>query len=345
PSSYNGGTVTATSESTVYTMTMADPGFPYRLLVTGTVDVLTNTNGEHPIIRVREDSTTGTIVAMANGSPESYCHSTANIVPFFGGIASIPPAFDTVGQGFTGYGVAPSKYYGGITSFSATHVCAANSYLIVDATALGGHTMTGVNYRGNPMTLLASVALNNNPASGSLYRYGMKVTTAGTGQVTGGLTANAWLSMQSISYTNVQSVDASLSTYGFGTGDHISQSGTCGPGQMLLQSFGADGCHAPLWVASGGTERISMGHPTGSDYIDLLSVSESSVSTTFRMDASYIANCAGISTRIVGIAGSFPQEARTGNTTLYVTVARSGNFSTVSATNIEPNLTVMAIPA
>ena len=114
---------------------------------------------------------------------------------------------------------------------------------------------------------------------------------------------------------------------------------------MLLQSFGADGCHAPLWVASGGTERISMGHPTGSDYIDLLSVSESSVSTTFRMDASYIANCAGISTRIVGIAGSFPQEARTGNTTLYVTVARSGNFSTVSATNIEPNLTVMAIPA
>lgn len=345
PSAYNAGTVNATSESTVYTMTVIDPGFPYRLVVSGTVDVTTNTNGEYPIVRVREDSTTGTIVAMANGSPESYCHSTANIVPFFGGIASIPPAFDTVGQGFTGYGVAPSKYYGGITSFSATHVCAANSYLIVDATALGGHTMTGVNYRGNPMTLLASVALNNNPASGSLYRYGMKVTAAGTGQVTGGLTANAWLSMQSISYTNVQSVDASLSTYGFGTGDHISQSGTCGPGQMLLQSFGADGCHAPLWVASGGTERISMGHATGSDYIDLLSVSESSVSTTFRMDASYIANCAGISTRIVGIAGSFPQEARTGNTTLYVTVARSGNFSTVSATNIEPNLTVMAIPA
>lgn len=345
PSAYNAGTVTATSESTVYTMTVTDPGFPYRLMVTGTVDVFTNTNGEHPIIRVREDSTTGTIVAMAKGGAESYNHSTATIVPYFGAIPSVPPAFDAVGQGFTGYGVAPSKYYGGVTSFSATHVCAANSYLIVDATALGGHTVTGVNYRGNPMTLLSSVALNNNPASGSLYRFGMKVDTAGTGQVTGGLTANAWLSLQSISYTNVQGVGASLSTYGFGTNDHISQSGTCGPGQMILQSFGADGCHAPLWVASGGTERVSMGHATGSDYIDLLSVSESSVPTTFRMDASYIANSAGISTLILGFSGSFPQAAKTGATTLYVTMARSGNSSTVSASNIEPNLSVMAIPA
>ena len=55
PSAYNAGTVNATSESTVYTMTVTDPGFPYRLVVSGTVDVTTNTNGEYPIVRVRED--------------------------------------------------------------------------------------------------------------------------------------------------------------------------------------------------------------------------------------------------------------------------------------------------
>jgi len=69
------------------------------------------------------------------------------------------------------------------------------------------------------------------------------------------------------------------------------------------------------------------------------------VSTTFRMDATYISNCAGISTNLLGVAGSYPQNSKTGPTTLYVTVARSGENATATATNIEPNLTVMAIPA
>ena len=344
PTTYNAGNVTATVESTVYTMTVADPGFPYRLMVTGTVDTMISIDGEWPVVRVREDSSTGTIVAIGRGSPESYDHSTAIIVPYFGGIPSVPPAFDAVGDGFTGYGVAPSKYYGGVTSFSSNHTCAANSYLIVDATALGGHVMSWCNYRGSPMTLLATVPLNNNPSSGSLYRYGMKVATAGGGAVTGSLSANAWLSMQSISYTNVQDVGASTSIYGFGTNTSISQQVTVAPGQMALQAFGADGT-TPKWTASGGIERVSMGYPTGGDYIDLLSVSESGVSTTFRMDATSIANCAGISTNILGVSGTYPQGSKTGPTTLYVTLARSGNNATATATNIEPNLTVMAIPA
>ena len=344
PTTYNAGTVTATSESTVYTMTVADPGFPYRLMVTGTVDTTISIDGEWPVIRVREDSIAGTIVAIGRGSPESYDHSTAIIVPYFGGVPSTPPAFDAVGAGFTGYGVAPSKYYGGITSFSSSHVCAANSYLIVDATALGGHVMSYCNYRGSPMTLLATVPLNNNPSSGSLYRYGMKIDTAGGGNVTGSLSANAWLSMQSISYTHVQDVGPSTSIYGFGTNTSISQEVTVPPGQIALQSFGADGT-TPKWTASGGIERVSMGYPSGGDSIDLLSVSESSVSTTFRMDATYISNCAGISTNLLGVAGSYPQNSKTGPTTLYVTVARSGEHATATATNIEPNLSVMAIPA
>ena len=344
PTTYNAGTVSATSETTLYTMTVADPGFPYRLMVTGTVDTTISIDGEWPVIRVREDSASGTIVAVGRGSPEAYDHSTAIIVPYFGGVPSVPPLFDAVGAGFTGYGVAPSKYYGGINTFSCYHVCAANSYLIVDATALGGHVMSWCTYRGNAMTLLATVPLNNNPSAGSLYRYGMRVDTAGDGYVQGALSANAWLSAQSISYLHVQDIGPSITSYGFGTNTHFSQSVSVGPGQLALQSFGADGS-TPKWTASGGIERVSMGYLTGGDCIDELSVSESGVSTTFRVDATNIANCAGISTTLVGVSGSYPQDSKTGPTTLYITLARSGEHATATATNIEPNLSVMAIPA
>lgn len=348
PAAYNAGVVTATnSETTVYTCSVADPGFAYRLLVTGQVDVTTSLDGEYPIIRVREDSTIGTLVAMGRGNPQSYNHSTATVVPYFSGVTPIPPTFDAIGDGFTGYGVnpTPTKYYGnvgGVNTFTYNHTVAANSYLIVDGTALGGHVMTGCTYRGVPMNLLASVALNNNPASGAMYRFGLAVPTAGTGAVSGGLTANAWLSVESVSYSGVQGIGPSTTMYSFGTNSHISQSVTCFPGQLILQAFGADGS-TPKWTATGGIERYSMGHPSGSDCIDLLSVSDTTVSTTFRMDATNIANSAGISTPIIGDAG-FPP-SRTGPTTLHLTISRSGTNSTVSATAIEPSLCVMAIPA
>jgi type II secretory pathway pseudopilin PulG len=73
PSSYNSVTKTATStETTVYTIPVADPGFNYKLLVSGIAQGFTAVDGQGPIVRVRVGSTSGAIVAMGYGAPEQY---------------------------------------------------------------------------------------------------------------------------------------------------------------------------------------------------------------------------------------------------------------------------------
>lgn len=51
---------------------MADPGYAYRLFLTGTVDTNTDTTGTYPLIRVRRGSNTGPIVALGSGPNEAY---------------------------------------------------------------------------------------------------------------------------------------------------------------------------------------------------------------------------------------------------------------------------------
>lgn len=74
PSSYNATAVTATTtETTVYTCPVSDPGFTYKLLVFGTVEgTVSLDNGEYPIVYVRVGSTSGQIVAYGGGTAESY---------------------------------------------------------------------------------------------------------------------------------------------------------------------------------------------------------------------------------------------------------------------------------
>jgi len=81
PVSYNQATVSnATStETTIYSATVADPGFAYKLAVIGTVDVTTTIDGEYPVVRVRIGSTTGAIVAGGYGSSEHYVFSSSGV--------------------------------------------------------------------------------------------------------------------------------------------------------------------------------------------------------------------------------------------------------------------------
>jgi hypothetical protein len=76
PASYNGSTVSATtSETQIYTVSVADPGFTYKVLVTGLADASVATDGQYPIINVRQGSTTGPIVARGIGLAETYTGS------------------------------------------------------------------------------------------------------------------------------------------------------------------------------------------------------------------------------------------------------------------------------
>lgn len=74
PSAYNTAAVSASSTTEVglYTHDQPDPGFAYKLLVTGLADASTNTDAQYPVINVRQGSATGQIVASGNGLGETY---------------------------------------------------------------------------------------------------------------------------------------------------------------------------------------------------------------------------------------------------------------------------------
>lgn len=73
PSSYNASAINATTETQVFpAMTVADPGFTYKLLVLGTVDTSTSVDGEYSVVRVRQGSLSGQVVAGGYGLGEKY---------------------------------------------------------------------------------------------------------------------------------------------------------------------------------------------------------------------------------------------------------------------------------
>ena len=65
-------TATGTTPVTVFTHTIADPGYPFKLLISGCLDVRTATNGDAPVVQVRVGSTSGPVVATGTGSPSQY---------------------------------------------------------------------------------------------------------------------------------------------------------------------------------------------------------------------------------------------------------------------------------
>jgi hypothetical protein len=71
PTSY-GTPVAGTTESTVYTVAVTDPGYPYRLAVFGNVDALSSFDSAAPQILVRAGSTSGPVIASGIGTNESY---------------------------------------------------------------------------------------------------------------------------------------------------------------------------------------------------------------------------------------------------------------------------------
>lgn len=73
PGAYNTAAVTSTSEATVFTLNIPDPGFAYKVLVTGSVHgSITADSGEFPKILVYRDSVSGPVVAFGYGVAEAY---------------------------------------------------------------------------------------------------------------------------------------------------------------------------------------------------------------------------------------------------------------------------------
>lgn len=74
PAAYQGANIDGigTTEATVHTCGVTDPGYAYKLVVFGSYEVTTDTAGDLPTVLVRQGSNTGPIVAQGHGSTEEF---------------------------------------------------------------------------------------------------------------------------------------------------------------------------------------------------------------------------------------------------------------------------------
>jgi hypothetical protein len=257
---------------------VTDPGYLYRPLAMGLVDVTTNTDGVTPVIRVRRGTATGPIVAEGFGSAESY---------------GIPPTFDAVGTGFTGTG----------STFNLTHTIGpSGAYLVVDIITYGyqggffgfgnynAPTVTSCVCAGVAMTQLGTIGVDNSPPYGILTRFGLAGQTAGPKTIA--VTLSGYtdaVTAGSVSYVGVSSVGTTVTAYGSG---NASQLVTAAQGAIMVQSF-ANYNAATAWTPSGGTNRYNNGSST---FYTNLCISDATATTTFTATATSVSYWAALAT-------------------------------------------------
>lgn len=82
PSAYHSATRSITTGTySLYTVSIADPGYSYRIQAWGYCDTKTSVTGAHPVITVRIASSTGTIVSRGYGKASSNNWSECTFVP------------------------------------------------------------------------------------------------------------------------------------------------------------------------------------------------------------------------------------------------------------------------
>jgi hypothetical protein len=291
PAAYNTATVTSTGpEALLYTTTVTDPGYLYRPLTMGLVDVSTDTDGVAPVIRVRRGSAVGPIVAQGYGSAESY---------------GISPTFDAVGSGFTGSG----------SSFTFTHTIGpGGAYLVVDIITYGyqagflgagnynAPTVSNCRCAGVAMTQLGTVGVDADTTYGRLTRFGLAGVAAGAKTIAVTLSAvTDYVTAGSVSYAGVGSAGTTTPSHGTG---NASRTVTAPQGAILVQSF-ANYSSASLWTPGGGTNHYNNGGNDGAGtYYTDLCISDAAVSTTFTATGDTVDYWAGLVTALLSPTSS-----------------------------------------
>jgi hypothetical protein len=321
PAAYNTGVVTAAgTEVQLYPITVADPmfngvaGVPYKVLVHGLVEASTNTDGEYAIVRVRQGSTTGPVVAIGAGLGELY---TAGIPTQYTGagtyVYQIPTWAQTVdaiplGAGGGGHGSFFISSYGGSAGSWATQTYSRGSST---TGTIFGPALSTLNITVGAGGLAGAAGGGNggNGGPSQVSAPGLTTITAAGGTGGGGYIASG----SSGAGVVTQSYDGQLYPGG------------------AAQNTGSTGGNAPGGGGSSGTAGLSAAGGAGAD------------------GAVWLFAKPGISTPggpVTIMPTAFnAQTAITGATTLYVMIVRSGTTSTQSATAFNPGLHVIPIPA
>lgn len=347
PSAYNAGTVSATStETTLYTVTIPDQGHRYQLpMLYGSADAFSTVDGEYPIIRVRLGSATGPVIAMGQGSSEGY---------------GLPVAYDASGgDGYTLTSGADS------VTGSWTHTATAGAAVVVAVVAgwYGwGYFTRRATYGGAAMTSLGVLNFNNqdDPYSwGYVQLFGLLGVPGGaqTVTVTSSGTRTEELAARSVSYLNVGSFGTAVTNSG-ATNAMSSGAVSSALSQMVVEVFG--GAREVSETVSGYDKTLrytqdiwrsglAMGMTMGMG--DAPGASSVTFSATFNHNPEWSSVAVPLiaapygnhSTVTITPLGS--SLVLSGETVLYVTLARSGSAATVSVTPNEPSLWVVPTEA
>jgi hypothetical protein len=319
PSAYNAAAVSTSGSTEVqlYTVSVADPMFngvansPYKLLVNGLVDAATNTDGEYAIIRVRQGSSTGQLVATGAGLGELY-------------IAGVPTQFSGAGT-----------YVYTIPTWAS----------VVDAIALGGGGGGGASFfitadGGSPGAWGTQTYTRGSSTSGTVFGPSTPTINASVGA--GGTlgTTNFLAGSGGSSQVSASGLTTLTAGGGAGHGESSSASGG-GPstetydGQVYVggavQNTAGTGGNAP---GGGGASGASGGTNDGGPGAD-------GAVWFFAKPALWTPSGP---VNIIPTAFN-AQTAITGATTLYVMMIRSGTASIQTASTFDPGLHVVPIPA
>lgn len=167
PSAYQSSAVTtAATEAQLFTVSVADPGFVYKLLVSGVVDGVSSADGQYPMVRVRQGSSTGQLVGRGRGLAEWYLGNAVLTTYTTAGAHTY-----TVPGGYTNFDIVALGGGGAGNTFFSSVGGAAGSF--ASASLVLGSTLPNTT-----ATLTATVG------AGGVGGAGVASTVTGTGVTT-----------------------------------------------------------------------------------------------------------------------------------------------------------------
>ena len=257
-------------------MTLTDPGVDAGMVVSVFASrgpsVLTNYS-QWTRHNFRDANTYPLLIGDAPGGVGLTFSATNSDTSNWGGIglSLLPQSAAPTGIVYDGMGTSSSLT--GYASISFSHVATANAFIILDICADRDNTLTNVQYAGQNMTLQGSVRFPGYSGNAGVWRYTLANAPGGLSTVTATLSVNSYFTAQTIGYTGVSSAAAPTTT--FGTSSAPSQSVTCNPGQLIVQSIGSASA-TKIGIPTGGTNLIAANWSGES-----LVINQATASTTF----------------------------------------------------------------
>lgn len=343
PAAYNATNISATTtETTVYPITVADPGTTYRLFVTGTVDTSSTADGEYALIQARVgNATTGQIIGVGRGLPESYSVLNESVDGFEYTANNLNTSDWSLSNG-AGSG-------GGVAELAAD---GHNAYL---RQITGGSQLrrarrinTGDQVTPTDYQEITAVLATGQANTLDLNEFFLRVNTAFTVYVklriycsfTGSTSAAEWTYATGFGESSTQASASGITVAPSDTWKVIAGAN----GNTRKYDLLRNGTSVSSWTDSfnvsnvGSVQRgwgFGMGNVFGTyGQAKLASISISDGTRTYARGPAVIVPSAFES-----------QTPLTGGTTVYVTITRSGSTSTQSAYTTSPSFYVMAVPA